>query len=88
MPISPYLILDPGASFDPDAVANMGKAFEDAVVVLGIRPRDETKRAAVARFIIQLAEIDGGCHSPKSMRPSESCLDELRGAPLARPIPK
>jgi hypothetical protein len=59
MPITAYLPTS-GASFGPEAVASMGKAFEDAVAVLGIGPSDETKRAVVARFIFHLAEIDGG----------------------------
>jgi hypothetical protein len=59
MPITAYLPTS-GASFGPDAVTNMGKALEDAADVLGIGPSDETKREAVARFIIKLAEIDGG----------------------------
>jgi hypothetical protein len=58
MPIEAYLPTS-GASFGPEAVTNMGKAFEGAVDALGIGPRDETKREAVARFIIKLAEIDG-----------------------------
>jgi hypothetical protein len=37
----------------------MGAALDGAVDILGIEPRDETKREAVARFIIKLAEIDG-----------------------------
>ena len=52
-----------GASFGPEAVASMAKAFEDAVAALGIDPREETKREAVARFILHLAEIDGGLDS-------------------------
>jgi hypothetical protein len=59
MPLKAYLPTS-GASFGPEAVSNMGKAFEGAVTILGIGPRDETKREAVARFIVQLAEIDGG----------------------------
>ena len=59
MPIEAYLPTS-GASFGPEAVTNMGKALEDAVDTLGIGPSDETKREAVARFIIKLAEIDGG----------------------------
>ena len=59
MPIEAYLPTS-GASFSPEAVTNMGKAFEGAVDVFGIGPRDETKREAVARFIVKLAEIDGG----------------------------
>jgi hypothetical protein len=38
----------------------MGKAFEGAIEALGIEAGDETKRETVARFIIQLAEIDRG----------------------------
>jgi hypothetical protein len=49
-----------GASFGPEAVANMGKALEGTVDILGIGPSDEIKREAVARFILKLAEIDGG----------------------------
>src|ERR1700729_3211887 len=59
MPIEAYLPTS-GASFGPEAVANMGKALEEAADILGIGPSDETKREAVARFIIKLAEIDGG----------------------------
>jgi hypothetical protein len=59
MPIEAYLPTS-GASFGPEAVTNMGKALEGAVGILGIGPSDETKREAVARFIIKLAEVDGG----------------------------
>ena len=38
----------------------MGTALDGAVDVLGISPQDETKREAVARFIVKLAEVDGG----------------------------
>jgi hypothetical protein len=57
MPIRAYLPTS-GAIFGPEAVANMGEAFQGAVEVLGIDPGDEPKRAAVARFIIHLAEMD------------------------------
>jgi hypothetical protein len=49
-----------GASFSPESVTNMGTALDGAVDILGIEPSDETKREAVARFIIKRAEIDGG----------------------------
>jgi hypothetical protein len=62
MQITAYLPTS-GASFGPDAVASMAKAFEDAVAIIGIGPCDETKREAVARFILRLAEIDGGLDS-------------------------
>lgn len=62
MPFTAYLPTS-GASFGPDAVASMTKAFEDAIVAIGIGPHDETKRETVARFIFHLAEIDGGLDS-------------------------
>jgi hypothetical protein len=62
MRITPYLPTS-GANFGPEALASMGKAFDDAVAVLGIEESDETKRGAVARFIFHLAEIDGGLDS-------------------------
>jgi hypothetical protein len=43
---------------------NMGRALDGAVDILGIGSRDETKREAVARFIIKLAEVDGGVDAP------------------------
>ena len=62
MPLTAYLPTS-GASFGPEAVASMTKAFDDAVAVIGVGPSDETKREAVARFILHLAEIDGGLNS-------------------------
>jgi hypothetical protein len=59
MPIKAYLPTS-GASFSPQSLTNMGTAFDGAIDILGIGPSDETKREAVARFIIKLAEIDGG----------------------------
>src|ERR1700722_17122315 len=52
-----------GPSFGPEAMASMANAFEEAIAVIGIGPQDETKREAVARFILHLAEIDGGLDS-------------------------
>jgi hypothetical protein len=62
MSITTYLPTS-GASFGPEVMASMAKAFEDAVAVIGIGPRDETKREAVARVILLLAEIDRGLDS-------------------------
>jgi hypothetical protein len=59
MTINAYLPTS-GASFSPESATKMGKALDGAVDILGIEPGDETKREAVARFIIKLAEIDGG----------------------------
>jgi hypothetical protein len=58
MPIRAYLPTS-GASFRPESAANRGTALDGAVDILGIGPGDETKREAVARFIIKLAEVDG-----------------------------
>ena len=44
--------------FTSEVLSVMGKAFEAAIWTLGPEC-DETKREAVARFIIQLAQIDG-----------------------------
>jgi hypothetical protein len=59
MTINAYLPTE-GASFSPESATNMGKALDGALDILGIEPGDETKREAVARFIMKLAEIDGG----------------------------
>jgi hypothetical protein len=59
MPITAYLPTS-GASFGPEAIESMTKAFEDTTMAIGILPSDETNRATVARFIFYLAEIDGG----------------------------
>jgi hypothetical protein len=59
MPMNAYLPTS-GPVFDPETVGNMGKAFDSAVAILGIDPRDEAKRTAVARFIVRLAEIEDG----------------------------
>ena len=76
MPIKPYLPTS-GAKFSPEAIANMGKALEGAVDVLGIGSRDETKREAVARFIIKLAEIDGGMDAASLRDKVVMALNEL-----------
>jgi hypothetical protein len=62
MPFSAYLPTS-GASFGPEAIASMTKAFEDTIATIGIDPGDEPNRAMVARFIFHLAEIDGGLDS-------------------------
>ena len=80
MPIRPYLPTS-GASFDPEAVANMGEAFEGAVAVLGIGTRDEAKREEVARFIIHLAEIEEG-HDAATLRESRTLELRIRRDPI------
>ena len=77
MPIEAYLPTS-GASFGPEAVTNMGKALDGAVDILGIGPSDEPKREAVARFIIKLAEIDGGVDAA-SLR--DKAVMALSGSP-------
>jgi hypothetical protein len=59
MPIRAYLPTS-GASFSPESITNMGAALDGALDILRIGPGDETKREAVARFIVKLAEVDGG----------------------------
>ena len=55
MPIRRYV---GNGVFTSEALSAMSKAFEAAIWTLGI-DRDEMKREAVARFIIQLAQEDG-----------------------------
>jgi hypothetical protein len=62
MTISAYLPTS-GASFGPEATDSMTEAFEGTIAAIGIDPSDETGRAIIARFILQLAEIDGGLDS-------------------------
>jgi hypothetical protein len=59
MPLSAYLPTA-GAEFGPKATESMTKAFEETVAAIGVGPDDEANRAMVGRFIVQLAEIDGG----------------------------
>ena len=58
MPFMAYLPTS-GASFGPEAVASMAKAFEDTIAVIGIGPGDETNRATLARFICTLPKSTG-----------------------------
>jgi hypothetical protein len=53
MPINPYLKL--GAVFTPEALSAMGEALQGAVAALEIGDGDQTRREAVAQFIIDLA---------------------------------
>jgi hypothetical protein len=62
MPLTAYLPTS-GASFGPEAIASMTKAFDATTAAIGIGSNDEANRAMVARFILQLAEIDGGLDS-------------------------
>ncbi len=56
MPIRGYV--NSRDAFTPEEVSAMGEALESAAETLGIG-RDEVKREAVAKFIIQLAQEDG-----------------------------
>jgi hypothetical protein len=80
MPIRAYLPTS-GASFSPESVTNMGTALDGAVDILGIEASDEAKREAVARFIIKLAEIDGGVDAA-SLR-DQAVMALGRSVPLA-----
>lgn len=81
MAITAYLPTS-GASFGPEAVASMTKAFEDAIADIGISPGDETNREAVARFIFHLAEIDGGLDTA-ILR--DKAVMALGGRPMSNP---
>jgi hypothetical protein len=48
-----------GPALAPKLSRTWEKPLEGAVDILGIGPSDETKREAVARFIIKLAEVTG-----------------------------
>ena len=56
MPIKRYL--KNGAVFTPQALLAMGEAFKATTEILGI-DSDETKRQAIAKFIIRLAQDHG-----------------------------
>ena len=55
MPIRRYV--GNGVVFTPQALSAMSKALEATTEILGIG-RDESRREAVARFIIRLAQED------------------------------
>jgi hypothetical protein len=55
MPIRRYL--EKGVVFTPEALSAMGKALAATTETLGIG-NDETKRRAVGKFIIRLAQED------------------------------
>jgi hypothetical protein len=56
MPIKAYLPTS-GPVFGPETLGNMGKAFESAVTILGIDPRDEAKRTASRGSLFALLKL-------------------------------
>jgi hypothetical protein len=61
-------------AFDPEAIASMGRAFEDACRVLGFATSDDSLREQVAKKIIELAQQ--GERNAERLR--ERALDHLR----------
>jgi hypothetical protein len=84
MPIRAYLSTS-GASFSPETVAAMGKAFEDAAGILGIPPGDAAKREALAKFLIRLTQEDSGL-AAATMR--DKAVVALGGSIRAASAPK
>ena len=62
------------SAFDPETIASMGRAFEDACRVLGLAASDDTLRELVAKKIIELAQQ--GERNAERLR--ERALDHLR----------
>lgn len=52
------LTTKPGPVFTPGALSTMSEAFDDVVAALKISDEDETRREAVAQFIMQLSDWD------------------------------
>ena len=82
MPIRGYVEF--GVAFTPEEVSAMSDAFEGAAETLGIG-RDEMKRQAVAKFIIQLAQEDGNLDAA-ALR--DRAVAALRDPIRAASIPK
>ena len=81
MPIRDYVKF--GVAFSPEAVSAMGKALEDAAGTLGIGP-DESKRQAVAKFIIRLAQEEGNLDAA-ALRDRAVAALRIRSVPLRSP---
>jgi hypothetical protein len=64
MPIRPYLA--DKTAFDPDMIAAMSKAFEEACIALQVFAGDEKGREIVATRIIDLAR--SGLVDPNALR--------------------
>jgi hypothetical protein len=78
MPIRPYL---DGEYFEPEAIENMGIAFERVCEELGLREKDDPLNRFVARAIIEKAQA--GIHDAIDL--AMAVLIELRSA--RRPSP-
>jgi hypothetical protein len=65
-----------GASFTPDALSVMGKAFDGVIADLDIGPEDETRRRAIAHYIIDRA---GENCDTDAARLREQAVIALRG---------
>jgi hypothetical protein len=74
-----------GMTFSPEEIAAMGDAFQGAVSELGIGEDEETKREAIAQFIIDFARADGRADNALRMR--KAAVKALSGSRRAGPDP-
>jgi hypothetical protein len=61
--------------FEPEAVISMAKAYEDALVALGLTDRRDPIPELVAKKIVEIAET--GERDPTRLR--DRVLEEIRG---------
>ena len=66
MPMRPYIKGD--MAFSPAAVVAMGEAFQGVLDDLNIGEEAETKRAAVAQFIVEYVKLMGSADVAKMRR--------------------
>ena len=67
-----------GRVFEPEAVISMAKAYEDALVALGLTDRQDPITELVAKKIVEIAET--GERDPTRLR--DRALEEIRGRNL------
>jgi hypothetical protein len=66
--------------FEPEAVISMAKAYEDALVALGLTDRQDPITELVAKKIVEIAET--GERDPTRLR--DRALEEIRGRNLTQ----
>ncbi len=57
-----------GVAFTPEQLSAIGEAFKAVVADLGIGPEEETKREAVAHFIIDYVQADSSYYGSSEKR--------------------
>jgi len=78
VPFSQYI--KAGASFTPDVISAMGQAFEGAITDLAIGPKDETRRQAVAHYIIDRARKNCDTDAARLREQAVNALNGLSDA--------